>query len=84
MRIATILVMAGPAETTWGEFARGELRRSGARAGAARDAVVEFLAAQDCCVTAQELGMHAVHFRDTDQAIAEIEAALARGPHLSR
>jgi Fur family ferric uptake transcriptional regulator len=55
MRIATILVMAGPAETTWGEFARGELRRSGARAGAARDAVVEFLAAQDCCVTAQEL-----------------------------
>jgi putative hydrolase of the HAD superfamily len=29
------------------------------------------------CATARELGMHAVHFRETDQAIAEVEAALA-------
>jgi putative hydrolase of the HAD superfamily len=29
------------------------------------------------CDAARELGMRAVHFRDTDQAIAEIEAALA-------
>ena len=28
------------------------------------------------CTAARELGMHAVHFRSTDQAIAEIEAAL--------
>jgi Fur family ferric uptake transcriptional regulator len=47
--------MARTHERGWVEFARTELRRSGARAGAARDAVVEFLAAQDCCVTAQEL-----------------------------
>jgi putative hydrolase of the HAD superfamily len=31
------------------------------------------------CATASELGMHAVHFRETDQAIAEIEAAVGRG-----
>jgi len=29
------------------------------------------------CTTAAALGMHAVWFRDTDQAIAEVEAALA-------
>ena len=28
------------------------------------------------CATARELGMHAVHFRATEQAIAEVEAAL--------
>jgi putative hydrolase of the HAD superfamily len=28
------------------------------------------------CTTASELGMRAVWFRDTDQAIAEIDAAL--------
>ena len=32
------------------------------------------------CATARELGMHAVHFRDTDQAIAKIEVALSGGP----
>jgi putative hydrolase of the HAD superfamily len=30
------------------------------------------------CDAARALGMTAVHFRDSDQAIAEIEAALAR------
>jgi epoxide hydrolase-like predicted phosphatase len=29
------------------------------------------------CTAAAKLGMHAVWFRDSDQAIAEIEAALA-------
>jgi FMN phosphatase YigB (HAD superfamily) len=29
------------------------------------------------CEAARELGLHAVHFRDNEQAIAEIEAALA-------
>lgn len=42
-------------ETSWGEHARGQLRLAGARSGGARDAVVSFLAAQDCCVSAQEL-----------------------------
>jgi putative hydrolase of the HAD superfamily len=30
-------------------------------------------------LAARELGMHAVHFRGTDQAIAELEAVLADG-----
>jgi Fur family ferric uptake transcriptional regulator len=54
MRIATILAMATP-EISWEEHAREELRRSGARAGAARHAVIAHLAAQDCCVSAQEV-----------------------------
>jgi Fur family ferric uptake transcriptional regulator len=47
--------MASRREPTWAEFARDELRRSGARTGAARDAVIGYLAAQECCVSAQEL-----------------------------
>ncbi len=31
------------------------------------------------CGTARSLGMHAVHFVETDQAVAEVEAALAAG-----
>ncbi len=43
------------------------------------------VAAQDCvfvddievnCQTAEQLGMAAVHFRDTDQAVAELRAAV--------
>jgi Fur family ferric uptake transcriptional regulator len=55
MRIATILVMAGSNESTWAEHARGQLRRAGARSGSAREAVITYLAAQDCCLSAQEL-----------------------------
>jgi HAD superfamily hydrolase (TIGR01509 family) len=32
------------------------------------------------CQAAQELGMHAVHFRSTGQAVEEIEAALQEAP----
>lgn len=39
----------------WGDHARSELRRAGARSGSARDAVIEYLAAHDCCLSAQEL-----------------------------
>jgi putative hydrolase of the HAD superfamily len=51
------------------------------------------LPAQEClfvddtelnCNTATGLGMTAVHFRDTDQALAEIAAALDSGPAPSR
>jgi len=55
MRIAIILVMAGTSTTDWEEHARVELRRAGARSGGARDAVIAHLAAQDCCLSAQEL-----------------------------
>ena len=41
--------------TTWAEHAHAELRRSGARAGGARDAVIDYLAEQRCCVSAQEV-----------------------------
>ena len=39
----------------WAEHARAELRRRGVRAGGARAAVIDLLAAQPCCVTAQEI-----------------------------
>lgn len=42
-------------DVSWEEHARDELRRAGARSGGARDAVIGYLAAQDCCVSAQEL-----------------------------
>jgi Fur family transcriptional regulator, ferric uptake regulator len=45
----------GTSQPSWEEHAREELRRSGARTGGARDTVITYLAAQDCCVSAQEL-----------------------------
>jgi Fur family transcriptional regulator, ferric uptake regulator len=42
-------------ESAWAEHARTELRRAGARSGGARAAVITYLAAQDCCLSAQEL-----------------------------
>lgn len=43
------------AQVGWGELALDELRRAGYRSGGARTAVVELLALQDCCLTAQEI-----------------------------
>lgn len=42
-------------EAAWEQHAREKLRRSGARSGGAREAVIGYLAAQDCCLSAQEL-----------------------------
>ena len=39
----------------WADHARTGLRRAGLRAGGARRAVVDHLAAQDCCLSAQEI-----------------------------
>jgi Fur family ferric uptake transcriptional regulator len=39
----------------WEDHARQELRRAGGRTGAAREAVIVHLAAQHCCLSAQEL-----------------------------
>jgi len=39
----------------WGTFARDALRRSGARSGAAREAVITYLSSQPCCLSAQEV-----------------------------
>jgi Fur family ferric uptake transcriptional regulator len=41
--------------TTWADNALAVLRAAGLRRGGARRAVVEFLAAQDCCRSAQEI-----------------------------
>jgi Fur family ferric uptake transcriptional regulator len=40
---------------SWSARAHDDLRRAGFRAGAARDAVVELLAGEHCCLTAQEI-----------------------------
>ena len=55
MRIAIVYSM------TWTEHALESLRAAGLRRGGARRAVVEFLAVQDCCRSAQEIhdGIHA-------------------------
>jgi Fur family ferric uptake transcriptional regulator len=47
--------MARRKQRSWEEFARDELRRSGARSGAAREAVLVHIAAQDCCLSAQQV-----------------------------
>lgn len=47
------------------------------RLGVAPEAAVLVDDIEVNCDTARELGMHAVHFQSTEQAIAEIEAALA-------
>jgi Fur family transcriptional regulator, ferric uptake regulator len=43
------------AQAAWREHALESLRGSGYRSGGARTAVVELLADQDCCLTAQEI-----------------------------
>lgn len=47
--------MTGKAGSDWIERARDALRGEGHRAGGARGAVVELLARQDCCLSAQEI-----------------------------
>jgi Fur family ferric uptake transcriptional regulator len=42
-------------ERGWADHALTELRRAGHRSGGARNAIVELLAQQDCCLTAQEI-----------------------------
>jgi Fur family ferric uptake transcriptional regulator len=43
------------AQIAWLDRAGDELKRAGFRAGGARAAVLELLAEQDCCLTAQEI-----------------------------
>jgi Fur family transcriptional regulator, ferric uptake regulator len=56
MELRITIIHAVEATTPgWGAHVRAELRRGGARAGGAREAVIAQLEAQDCCVSAQEL-----------------------------
>jgi Fur family transcriptional regulator, ferric uptake regulator len=41
--------------TEWAEHATTELRRAGHRSGGARAAVIDLMASQHCCLTAQEV-----------------------------
>jgi Fur family ferric uptake transcriptional regulator len=47
--------MARGKEDTWSQLAEEALGEAGQRAGGARQAVVEQLAGQDCCLTAQQI-----------------------------
>jgi Fur family transcriptional regulator, ferric uptake regulator len=51
MRIAIILLLI----MTWAEYAETLLKEAGHKPGRARAAVIEALAAQECCLSAQEI-----------------------------
>jgi Fur family ferric uptake transcriptional regulator len=51
MRVAIVCGVSA----AWNEHTEQRLRAAGHRAGGARTAVIELLAAQDCCVSAQEI-----------------------------
>jgi Fur family ferric uptake transcriptional regulator len=53
-------------QAPWREHALEALRRGGYRSGGARTAVIELLARQDCCLTAQEIFDH---LRDDGRAV---------------
>jgi Fur family ferric uptake transcriptional regulator len=53
LRIAIIYDVT--ATTLWSDSAQEALRAAGLRSGGARRAVVEYLGAQQCCVSAQEI-----------------------------
>ena len=47
--------MSAPEQPDWAEHSLRALRRAGHRGGGARTAVLELLAAQSCCLSAQEI-----------------------------
>ena len=59
----------------WAEHARGELRRAGHRSGGARTAVLDVIAGQDCCLTAQEI-FDDLRAAGRDAGIASVYRAL--------
>lgn len=65
---------SGP-RSQWGDYAQSELRRAGYRSGGARAAVVELLAAQNCCHSAQEVH-ESLRRSDNRVGIASVYRAL--------
>jgi Fur family transcriptional regulator, ferric uptake regulator len=59
----------------WAEHARDEIRRAGHRSGGARTAVLDVIATQDCCLTAQEI-FDDLRANGRDAGIASIYRAL--------
>ncbi|MGI8513015.1 MAG: Fur family transcriptional regulator [Solirubrobacteraceae bacterium] len=47
--------MATAPKSAWAQHTRTTLEAAGHRSGAARDAVIELLARQDCCLSAKEI-----------------------------
>ena len=63
------------ARTAWAEHTAEALRRAGHRPGGARLAVVELLAEQDCCLSAQEIHDR-LRERDRRVGVASVYRAL--------
>jgi Fur family ferric uptake transcriptional regulator len=56
MRAAIIRSMTATSESrAWAEATRNGLQEKGLRSGGARNAIVDLLAEQNCCLTAQEI-----------------------------
>ena len=67
--------MADAAPSEWESSARAALRAAGHRTGGARDAVVELLGRQSCCLSAQEISDE-LRGSGNDVGIASIYRAL--------
>jgi Fur family ferric uptake transcriptional regulator len=67
--------MAGAAAVEWSEQAQRALKDAGHRAGGARSAVVELLAGQSCCLSAQEISDE-LRGKGTDVGLASVYRAL--------
>jgi Fur family ferric uptake transcriptional regulator len=67
--------VATTAESNWSEQAQRTLSEAGHRAGGARKAVVELLAHQSCCLSAQEIADE-LRGKGTDVGLASVYRAL--------
>ncbi len=77
IRSTMIVAMAHrPGERAeWADHAREELRQAGHRSGGARAAVLDVIARQDCCLTAQEI-FDELRASGRDAGIASVYRAL--------
>src|SRR3712207_1405022 len=67
--------------STWTDQALTTLEREGCRTGAARQAVVELLGRQDCCLSAKEITA-ALHAEGREVGLASVYRALELLDHL--
>jgi Fur family ferric uptake transcriptional regulator len=63
------------ATAEWTEHARAAIERSGRKTGGARAAVIDQLAAENCCITAQEIARE-LDRRDREVGLASVYRAL--------
>jgi Fur family transcriptional regulator, ferric uptake regulator len=67
--------VADSASAEWEDSARDALRDAGHRAGGARDAVIDLLGRQTCCLSAQEIA-DGLRKSGNDAGIASVYRAL--------